>query len=428
MHTAIFDIGKTNKKLLIFNEKMEVVLEQEKEFNETVDDDGFPCDDLDLIEKWILQKVEEFTRSDEYDLKSINFATYGASVVYLDKDGKRITPLYNYLKKMPAEIPEMVYSEWGGMDEFCRKTASPPSGMLNAALQIKWIKESKPKLFSKIRYVLNFPQYLSYLLTGKIVADYTYLGCHTAMWDFDNMQYHPWLAKEGIELPEPVSSSTCYPVNINGKTVQVGVGIHDSSASLVPYFKKSNDPFILFSTGTWMVIMNPFNNESLTSNELKNDILCYLSTDRKQVKSALLFLGHLHNVNLTRITEYFKAATDEYKKVQPDSDLLRTFEGKEGFFSNGIPNDYIDYDIDLNQFGSFSEAYQRLVYDFTRLTFEGFKRIIPATDNIKTVYVSGGFNRNPIFIYLLNQWLPHKEVKASEVKNATAMGAAMVIK
>jgi len=427
MQTCVFDIGKTNKKLLIFNEKFEVVLEQEKKFDETVDDDGFPCDDLDLIEEWIRQKVDEFTRSSEYDLRAINFTTYGASVVYLNKDGKRIAPLYNYLKKMPGEIPEMVYSEWGGMDEFCRKTASPPSAMLNAGLQIKWIKESKPELFTKIKYVLNFPQYLSYLFTGRMVSDYTYLGCHTAMWDFDNMQYHPWLAKEGIELAQPVSSSTSYPVTVNGKTLQVGVGIHDSSASLVPYFKRSNDPFILFSTGTWMVIMNPFNSEPLTPDQLKNDILCYLSTDRRQVKSALLFLGHVHNVNLTRITEYFKAGKDDYIAVQPDAGLLKKFEGKEGFFSKGIPDGYVDNDIDLNQFESFSDAYQRLVYDFTRLTFEGFKRIIPAVDNIKTVYVSGGFNRNPIFIYLLSQWLPDKVVKASEVKNATALGAAMVL-
>ncbi len=427
MHTAIFDIGKTNKKLLLFNENMEIVQEQEEKFDETADDDGFPCDDLDRIEQWIRQRVDELTRSNDFDLKAINFTTYGASVVYLGADGKRIAPLYNYLKKMPEEIPEMVYSHWGGMDEFCRKTASPPSAMLNAGLQIKWIKESKPELFGKIRHVLNFPQYLSYLFTGKIVSDYTYLGCHTAMWDFDKMQYHPWLAGEGIELPESVSSSTSYSVSLNGKTIQVGVGMHDSSASLVPYFKTSSDPFILFSTGTWMVIMNPFNGEPLTIGQLKNDILCYLSTDRKQVKSALLFLGHVHDVNLTRITNHFNAKKDDYKSVTPDTFLLNEFDGKAGFFSNGIPDGYIDNAIDLNQFKSFAQAYQRLVYDITRITFGGLKRIIPADDNTKTVYVSGGFNRNPIFIHLLSQWLPDKEVKASEVKNATALGAAMVL-
>jgi len=44
--TAIFDIGKTNKKLLLFNDQYEVILEQEEKFEETIDDDGFPCDDL----------------------------------------------------------------------------------------------------------------------------------------------------------------------------------------------------------------------------------------------------------------------------------------------------------------------------------------------------------------------------------------------
>ena len=81
--------------------------------------------------------------SDKYDLKAVNFTTYGATLVYLDEDGKRLTPVYNYLKPIDEKIPESLYKRYGGRDEFCRRTASPALGMLNSGLQPLWLKVRK---------------------------------------------------------------------------------------------------------------------------------------------------------------------------------------------------------------------------------------------------------------------------------------------
>ena len=50
---AVFDIGKTNKKIILFNCKMKVVHEEEHKFSQITDDDGFECDDIERIEEWI---------------------------------------------------------------------------------------------------------------------------------------------------------------------------------------------------------------------------------------------------------------------------------------------------------------------------------------------------------------------------------------
>src|SRR5660397_63106 len=105
------------------------------------------------------------------------------------------------------------------------------------------------------------PQYLSYTITGKIYAEHTSIGCHTALWDFDNMNYHPWIKVYGLNLPDPVPVETVNEVVIDGKKLQIGIGIHDSSASLAPYFSSSEGKFLLLSTGTWCINMNPFNTE-----------------------------------------------------------------------------------------------------------------------------------------------------------------------
>ena len=233
---AIFDIGKTNKKLILFNEDLRVVSETEQKFVEIPDDDGFECDDIDLIEKWIKESVTRLVHSDKYDLKAVNFTTYGATLVYLDENGKRVTPLYNYLKPIDEKISENLYKRYGGRDEFCRRTASPALGMLNSGIQPLWLKAVKPDIYARIKHILHFPQYLSYILTGKIYSEHTSIGCHTAMWDFDNMNYHPWVKDQGWNLPEPAPVDTMNELEIDGKKVQIGIGIHDSSASLAPYF------------------------------------------------------------------------------------------------------------------------------------------------------------------------------------------------
>lgn len=38
---AVFDIGKTNKKVFLFNKNLDIVFQEEKPFKTIMDDDGF---------------------------------------------------------------------------------------------------------------------------------------------------------------------------------------------------------------------------------------------------------------------------------------------------------------------------------------------------------------------------------------------------
>ena len=196
----------------------------------------------------------------EYNVKAINFSTYGASFVHLDEHGEVLTPLYNYTKPLDADISDQFYEQYGPELEFTRKTGSAKSGMLNSGLQLYWLKNKRPEIFKKIKYSLHFPQYLSYIFTGIPVSEYTSIGCHTALWDYDKKDYHEWVYQENIHkiLPPIVSTETSINMNYNGKRIKIGVGIHDSSSALLPYVRSVKKPFVLVSTGTWSVSLNPF--------------------------------------------------------------------------------------------------------------------------------------------------------------------------
>ncbi len=429
---GIFDIGKTNKKLLLFDASFNEVYREEKKFIQVTDEDNSECDDIDAIEAWIFSSLSALIKSDEFEIKGINFCTYGASLVFIDQNGKRLTPLYNYLKEIPDDIQESLFDKYGGKEEFCRKTASPALGnLLNSGIQILWLKKYKPEIFSQVKSVLHFPQYLSWLFTGKVFSEPTSIGCHTFLWNFDQNCYHEWIADEGIVLPEPVLNSHTENIEFAGKSLDVGIGIHDSSASIVPYMRTCKSRFLLISTGTWCINMNPFNHFPLTPEELNRDCLNFLNVDHRPVKSSRFFMGHIHDMNIKRLMQWFKAEQNSITDISPDDSLLNKYlmnkRQERIFFKEGIPKEYIDYSVDLTQFKNLSIAYHRLMYDLTLLTAESIKLITSDGDGVEHFYVSGGFSKNEIFIHILGSLFPDKIVFTSEIKNSSALGAALVV-
>ena len=99
-----------------------------------------------------------------------------------------------------------------------------------------------------------------------------------------------------------------------------GVGLHDSSAALIPYLSHFEEPFILLSTGTWSISLNPFNQTPLTSEELNKDCLCYLDYNSKPVKASRLFAGNKHELEAKRLAEHYHLHPDYYKEVNYNRD------------------------------------------------------------------------------------------------------------
>lgn len=427
----IFDVGKTNKKVLLFDRNLDLILEEETRFEEIVDEDGFPCDDAALLETWIRNTLRKFFHSKEFFIRGVNFATYGATLVYLDEKGKRLSPIYNYLKPLSGSWLQEFYKSQGGVDEFSRITASPALGMLNSGLQVLRLKREKPVLYKKVRFILHLPNYFSYLVTGQIYSEHTSIGCHTAMWDFDQMKYHPWLQNEGIQLPNPLSVSETIRIKDGRGSFETGLGIHDSSSSLAPYILTAREPFVLLSTGTWCISMNPFNADPLTGLELERDCLCFLGVNGKAVKSSRFFLGHIHDVNVRRLEVHYGVESGSYRHIIPFPGDLKALWSKGErplhFFKDGMPEDYTDLGADLSLFGSFEEAYACLMADLTKVAVESVKLILPEKSPVKAIYITGGFSKNPFFTGFLTLAFPGRKVYISEVANATSLGAAMVI-
>lgn len=423
----IFDVGKTNKKYFLINEQYHIVFSGSVQLPETVDDDGYPSEDLQLLIDWVFDSIASVFNLADYQIKAINFSAYGASFVHLDNDGKPVTQLYNYLKPYPESLSNQFYKLYGSKDGIALQTCSPVLGSLNSGMQLYRLKHEQPETFSRIAFSLHLPQYLSYLVSGKLSTEITSIGCLTQLWNFKNNAYHDWVINEGLDdkFPPLVSSCSVHKVTIHNQLIAVGAGLHDSSAALLPYLIGFSEPFALISTGTWCISLNPFNNSPLTLNELNQDCLCYLSYQGKPVKASRLFAGQYHDTEAKRIAEHFNQRPDFYKTTMFKIDLI---PDKELLFAEQIiPENRVNFNpIDYNQYPDAITSYHFLVLKIVKLQAHSTQLVLNNTP-VNKLFVDGGFSKNEIYLQLLAWLFPNIEVYAASLAQASALGAALAI-
>jgi sugar (pentulose or hexulose) kinase len=432
--TAVFDIGKTNKKFFLFDENLKEVFNAYTRLEAIPDEDGFPSEPVLPLRDWMLGTFQEALNSKEFEITKLNFSGHGASFVQTDESGEPVTPLYDYLKPYPPELLDRFYNENGGKAAFCQQTSSPPLAMLNSGLQLYFLKHTKPDFFKNVKHCLHLPQYLSMIFTGEMVSDYTSIGCHTGLWDFARMDYHDWVKREGIEqlLPPILPGNYLLQTKPELGGIPCGIGVHDSSGALLPYLKQEKEPFALLSTGTWAITINPFNKTALTESELYKDCLQFLSISGQPIKISRLFIGEEHKVQVDEMYTHWQLSLGTYKKLKFDESLYQKVSQnskKRIGFHYLKPADYGLQKADLTDWGSFSEfteAYYTFLHELTDIQVASIQLVLLGAP-VSRLFVDGGFNANDIFLEMLRKKLPDMEIIPSDFPNGSALGAAMLV-
>ena len=229
------------------------------------------------------------------------------------------------------------------------------------------------------------------------------------------------------KFPPVLRSDAALDCTIDGKGIKCGIGLHDSSAALVPYLRSFTEPFILISTGTWCISLNPFNSEPLTVDELQQDCLCYLEYQRRPVKASRLFAGNEHEIQTKRIAAHFQVQEDFYTTVSFEQDIYRQLclsEEKTSTAVNLQSSAFVNRD--LSAFSSLSEAYHQLIFDIMKQQQHSTSLVLSQHPPSR-IFVDGGFARNPLYMHMLAYSFPAMEVYAASVSQASAMGAALAI-
>ena len=258
---AVLDIGKTNIKVLAFDEQGNVVAQASRANAALPANSACSYLHLDAEGAWtfLLEGLSEIAAAAPID--AISITTHGAAGVLVDDKG--------------AVLPPMDY-EWDGcdVDDEAYAAVRPPfdetfspnlARGLNLGRQLFYLLRHRPADFARARAFLTYPQYWAWRLSGVMASEATSLGCHSDLWrpreaDFSTLVdrlgwrgLFPPLRKAWEKLG-PVKEEVAAATGLRPH-VQTLCGAHDSNAALAPYLAGRSDPFTVLSTGTWVIIM-----------------------------------------------------------------------------------------------------------------------------------------------------------------------------
>ena len=453
-HIAVLDVGKTNKKVLIYDQDLKVVDQSIRSFDELTNG-NLIFDDVENIWEWFKEALKHFAT--QYDLKIISVTTHGATFTCLDEEGELAVPEICYTTDPGPEFQQDFYRKFGDLEELQKTTATPPfDALINMAKGIYFIKKKYPDGFYRVKHILNYPQFFGYKLTGIPGAEHTYVGCHTYLWDFESNEYSEVAHKLGIidllpqEVKMPweelgkVTPQLAKELNLSPETV-VTMGIHDSNASLLPYTIQMEGDFILNSTGTWCVVMHEQDQVSFQSDELGKIVFYNINAFGKPVKTAI-FLGGLEFDSYSKLfrrindrTEYPGFNLAHYQRVIQEQSLfiLPSITKGTGQFPDSDPRiiengkiyQYQEVESGENIpefFKDFELAYAVLnislvIQTSVALRRAGISKGVP-------IFTEGGFRKNNAYNSLLTALYPDSPVATTNLDEATSFGAGILAK
>jgi sugar (pentulose or hexulose) kinase len=470
---AVIDIGMTNKKVAVYDSGLRQLEARYRSFPPLMargESGGaeFEAHDLDAMEAWFAEELRGLAA--KYPIKALAVSTHGATFVCVGKDGKAALPCVYYTYEPAsaggaADFHERFYARFGTAQELQARTGTPAfKAMINPAKGIFFAQEQFPEGFKKVAAILPYPQYWGCRLTGKAGTECTYMGCHTYLWDQIDGRLSQVAQGLGIAPLLPgapgkpqdvlgqVSAEAAAKTGLGRDTI-VTMGIHDSNASLLPHFAKkgaARTDFVLNSTGTWCVVMNPVEQYGFAPDELGKVVFFNISAFGTPVKTAI-FLGGQEFETWSKLLmaahgrkDFPGYAEDRYRALLEEAGcfLLPELVPGSGQFPHSrarvVENGREWFFEDIAQavqsgggelppcFKNYEKGFAVLITGLVMQTLVALERagVQPGAE----VFTEGGFRKNEAYNRLLASALPDNRVFLTDIPEATALGAAMTAK
>ncbi|MFO7822209.1 MAG: FGGY family carbohydrate kinase [Lentisphaeria bacterium] len=451
---AVLDIGKTNKKVVAYDAQLNVLKTAVRRIDE-VERDGFVSDNVEEIRNFFFEKLCEFNR--EYEVKAISISAHGATFCCIDENGDLSVPQVSYTTDPGPELDQKFYAEFGAPEELQKETATASFNLLlNVARGIYFVRDKFPEGFARTEHILNYNSYWGYLLTGNVGAEYTYMGCHSFLWDFHANQPSSVARKMGIAdmLPTPlnhpwdvlgtISPAVAQETGLAPDTILTH-GLHDSNAALVPYMCSVDHDFVLNSTGTWCVDMHEADDVRFTDEELGKTVFFNLNAYGRPVKTSI-FLG---GAEFEAYADILKSIHGDLEKPQFDPELCQQVINDQRYFimpsvtpgTGQFPQSeariieaHKEFPLADVQAGKVAPEFlkdQKLAHAVLDLslvmqTTVALERV-GCTDGL-TIFTEGGFRRDATYNGLLASFYPNSECCITNLEEASAVGAAVCAK
>jgi sugar (pentulose or hexulose) kinase len=260
MSVAALDVGKTNVKVVLFDDDGAITAERSEPNAPLPPDEAWPYPRLDLDKIWRFALAALRELNTQAPISAISISSHGAAGVLIDEHGPSPPPM-DYEFNGFGEIE----TEYDALRPPFEETLSPhaPRG-LNVGRSVYYYERRYPELFARARAFLLYPQFWFWKLTGELASEVTSLACHGDLWRPREAALSSIVTGRGWArlFPPRRNAWDASPILPDvaaraglSRDVRVHVGAHDSNLSLVPHIVARADPFSVVSTGTWVILM-----------------------------------------------------------------------------------------------------------------------------------------------------------------------------
>jgi sugar (pentulose or hexulose) kinase len=413
---AVFDVGKTNMKVVVFDGAGKVGAERGHPNGSVLPDAFWPYRRLYTAGAWafLIGALKELGAS--FPIEAISISAHGAAGVLVD-DRDAALPAVDY----EFDIDPGIAAEYDKLRPPFEETKSPKlTRGLNLGKQVFYLQRRYPAEFAAVRAFLGYPQYWSWRLSGVAATEFTAMGAHTDLWRpyegrpssmVDKLGWRrlfPPMRKAwdtlGTLKPEVAAATGLSP------DVRIVCGAHDSNASLVPHLISRRDPFTVISTGTWVIIMAVGGKAEL---DPKADMLANVDVRGEPVPTAR-FMGGREYAVLAGDAPADADEADIDRVIASGALALPAFSDQGGPFAarKGIIE---------GEAPTAPKPRAALATLYSALMTAHMLRRLEAPGEL---IVEGGFTRSPAFAAVLARLMPGRRVLIAPASAGAAAGAA----
>ena len=403
---VVLDIGKTNVKLTFVDSSNNKAIYSFRTKQENIIRHSIKILNSNSIYEWALTKIVFVGR--KYSLDKFVCTAHGTSIALIGEQNQEILACTDYEYKF-----DKIFDHYKRLAPNFNESFTPfLENGLNIGQQIYYLYKKNPKMIKNTKFILTYPQYIAWKLSGNFSSEISYLGCHTHLWDFKKNKLSSFVKKLRLENKFPPMRKAWEVIGqkkIANSNLQIVNGVHDSNASYL-YFKNSNiKNFTLVTTGTWYIIFNQ--KTSLTNLNPNLDMLANIDVFGKPVPT-IRFMGGREYDNLMKVF-----------KITTNTKALKNFNYKNyliypSYASGGA---FINKKININFFKKLKKGqiyYLICLYIAFVINFS-----LNKMKSSNTIILDGPITKNITIMKILSSLRPKQLVLKNKKEIGTTLGA-----
>lgn len=428
------DVGTTGTKTLLFSTDGKMLGRAYRSYPLSTPAVGLGEQNAEDWWNAIKDTVRELCESTEIaeNVVAISLSTQGGTFVPTDENAKPLRPAIVW-NDTRAVSQRMAFEEECGGDKTMYNTTGWHLGNILPALGIRWLSENEPEVFSKAKYFLSVPDYISMKMTGKPVVDISNAGinqlCNIKEQAYDKRILEFCGAEESRlgkislsgELIGNLTENAAKELGLTTKTVLVS-GAHDQYAvALGAGALKSGD--ILIGSGTCWVLTALSDSPDFESG-LSQSVSAVpgLWGSVRSLSSGGICLDWLRNqISYGKELTYDEINEESAKrKAAEDGLFFFPFAGKSDNKERLKRASFVGLDLSHDRFDMALAVMEGVVFQILWM-MEEFR----AKPSEKGIILSGGASKSPLWAKLVAD-ISGLPVRIPVIADLACVGAAIM--